>query len=250
MLLSLYAPQFLNNPSQTFIAWSLDDWIKEFLGYRIDGILGPPALAGQFWFVRDLIILVVISPLLRTLVQKFGTGFLIIVSILYFTQTKIYILETHALFFYVIGLYWGDKLPLLENVDKITWLESIIVFLGTFFSTYLLYGKESMLYGCLMIASCTLLLKFSTLIITHEKAFNIAAYFSVFSFFLYAIHMPVLTVSLLKIWLKFFPMKNAFFCLFEYFGLSILTIVIGTGIGIGLRKVCPPAFALFNGGRK
>ena len=45
-------------------------------------------------------------------------------------------------------------------------------------------------------------------------------------------------------------MKNGFFCLAEYFGVNILTIATGTGIGIALKKCCLPAFSILNGGRK
>ena len=61
--------------------------------------------------------------------------------------------------------------------------------------------------------------------------------------------MPLLSEYLKKLWIHFFPMKNGFFCLFEYFGVTILIVVIGTGIGIVLKKICPKLFILLNGGR-
>ena len=36
----------------------------------------------------------------------------------------------------------------------------------------------------------------------------------------------------------------------EYFGVSVLVVVIGTGFGILLKKICPPLFAVLNGGRR
>ena len=62
--------------------------------------------------------------------------------------------------------------------------------------------------------------------------------------------MPLLNEYLKKGWIQFLPMKNGFFCLFEYFGVTILTIAIGTAIGIVLKKICLPLFAILNGGRK
>ncbi|MGN0728033.1 hypothetical protein [Treponema sp.] len=61
--------------------------------------------------------------------------------------------------------------------------------------------------------------------------------------------MPVLNKILRKIWLKFLPMKNPFFCLAEYFGVTVLTVAIGTALGILLKKICPKFFALLTGGR-
>ncbi len=45
-------------------------------------------------------------------------------------------------------------------------------------------------------------------------------------------------------------MRNTFFALFEYFGVAFLDIVLGTGIGIALKKSAPAVFSLLNGGRQ
>ena len=99
------------------------------------------------------------------------------------------------------------------------------------------------------LSAAVIFLKLSGIIVSHEKLFSWASYLAGFSFFLYAIHMPELVYIVQRAWLTFFPMKNAFFCLFEYFGVSFLIVVIGTGIGIALKKICPPVFRLLNGGR-
>lgn len=36
----------------------------------------------------------------------------------------------------------------------------------------------------------------------------------------------------------------------EYFGVSVLVVALGTGFGILLKKICPPLFAVLNGGRR
>lgn len=51
------------------------------------------------------------------------------------------------------------------------------------------------------------------------------------------------------LWLRFFPLKNGFFCLFHYFFFTALVVVLGTGMGIALKKICPPVFKLLTGGR-
>ena len=61
--------------------------------------------------------------------------------------------------------------------------------------------------------------------------------------------MPVLNSMLKDLWLKFLPMKNPFFCLAEYFGVTVLTIAIGLGLGILLKKKFPKLFAFLTGGR-
>lgn len=62
------APGLLNNPDTTFLTWTFADWFHKFIGYAPD--FAYPAFAAQFWFVRDLFILVVISPLLKFIDRK------------------------------------------------------------------------------------------------------------------------------------------------------------------------------------
>lgn len=224
-------------------------WFHKIIGYGTgDGI---PEFAGQFWFVRDLFILVIVSPIIQFLLKKFKLGFFILVCITYILKINIYFVSTEALFFYVSGLYWGYyNFNLFKIIDKIKFSEVIIVWIFSFLWEFIGFDEGNAIGSFTELSSCVLLLKLSANIIKNEKIYNIANYLSGFSFFLYAIHMPLLSEYLKKLWIHFFPMKNGFFCLFEYFGVTILIVVIGTGIGIVLKKICPKLFILLNGGRK
>lgn len=105
------------------------------------------------------------------------------------------------------------------------------------------------MYWCAVLSSCILFLKLSAVIEKSKKAYGILSYLSAFSFWLYAIHTPVLNELLKRVWLKFLPMKNPFFCLAEYFGVTVLTVAIGTALGILLKKIFLKLFALLTGGR-
>lgn len=243
------APSFIENPDTTMFTWTITDWFHKIVGYGTGD--GTPGFAEQFWFVRDLFILVIVSPIIQFLLKKFKLGFFILVFILYFLEIKVYFVRTTALFFYVSGLYWGYyNFNLFKIIDKIKFSEVIIVWIFSFLWEFIGFDEGNAIGSFTELSSCVLLLKLSANIIKNEKIYNIANYLSGFSFFLYAIHMPLLNEYLKKLWIHFFPMKNGFFCLFEYFGVTILTVVIGTGIGIVLKKICPKLFILLNGGRK
>lgn len=248
ILIKIFPSLFQNHEIDMFI-WTKWDWFHKIIGYGTgDGI---PEFAGQFWFVRDLFILVIVSPIIQFLLKKFKLGFFILVFIIYFLKIKVYFVRTTALFFYVSGLYWGYyNFNLFKIIDKIKFFEVIIVWIFSFLWEFIGFDEGNAIGSFTELSSCVLLLKLSANIIKNEKIYNIANYLSGFSFFLYAIHMPLLNEYLKKLWIHFFPMKNGFFCLFEYFGVTILTVVIGTGIGIVLKKICPKLFVLLNGGRK
>ncbi len=253
LLVAKIAPQFISHPENNMLAWTFSEWVHKIFGYRPNGKggLDLPELAVQFWFVRDLMILVIISPVLKWLIKNFPIGFLFFVTAVYAVPVQLYVLVSQALFFYVLGLYWGMyDIPLFETVDKISWKEVALLYMLSFFYTYKIGGGDhSTEHYFMVITSCVILLKLSALIIKKEKLYAASSYLAGFSFFLFALHAPVLNGTVSKLWIRFFPMKNTFFCLLQYFVPTILVISIGTGIGIVLKKVCPPLFRLLNGGR-
>ena len=254
LLIAKIQPSLLVNPDKTVLTWGIKKWISFIVGYgQYFGFFenNHPAAAAQFWFVRDLMILVVLSNIIIKLIKKFTIGFFIMIAILYFSGQPVYFVSTSALFYYSLGLYWGIyNLKLFELVDRIRWIEVLILFIIGSIMSNTSFVDNSFMSGISTMTSCLLFLKISGSIIKSEKIFSIASYFSGYSFFLYAIHMPALLYILQRLWITLFPMKNGFFCLFEYFGVTILIIITGTAIGIILKKICLPLFALLNGGRK
>ena len=127
------------------------------------------------------------------------------------------------------------------------YIETIFLFVLSFiFDNIFFSGK---LHWFVILLACVLLLKISALIVKNDTAYNVAKYLAGYSFFLFAIHTPVMNEMLKRIWLHFLPMTNGFFCLAEYFGVAFLNIAIGTLIGIALKKLCPRLFAILTGGR-
>ena len=254
MIVIKVSPELINHPEiDNGWNWSILDWVHKVFGYSAkEGADKTPGFVYQFWFIRDLVILTVISPVIQFFMKKFPRGFFALVSILFIAPVNVYFVWTQALFFYTAGLYWGTfDFPLFEKIDRISWNEAFVLFLFSFFSAWTFSdgsGKTAM-YWCAVLCACVLFLKLSKVIVQSEKAFGILSYLSAFSFWIYAIHTPVLNEMLKRVWLKFLPMKNPFFCLAEYFGVTVLTVAIGLGLGILLKKIFPKLFALLTGGR-
>lgn len=119
----------------------------------------------------------------------------------------------------------------------------------TFLLHHTLFKTNVTMYLFMIIFACVIMLRLSAFIAANDRMRSAASYLAGFSFFLFAIHSPILNELLKRTWLRFFPMRNGFFCLFEYFGVSALTVIIGTAAGIALKKICPPLFRLLTGGR-
>ena len=248
-----FIPSFVNNlniENAQNIAqnWSILDFVHKIFGYAKNN--NHPGFAGQFWFVRDLIILTILSPIFNYFVKKRFLEFLIFIIFLFFSPINLFFTSNSALFFYILGLYWGSfKIDLFKIIDKIAWLDILLFFAFVFIYRYKFYAENNIVICFIILSSCIIALKFSAIIEKNKKCFSIAKYLEKYSFWLYAIHMPALIEILKVLWLKIFPMKNGFWCLAEYFGVSILTIFISLALGIGIKKIFPKLFALLCGGR-
>lgn len=243
----LPASIFNNSNAFSFITWKPLDWFHFFLGYDLSSFDLHPYV-GQFWFIRDLFILIIISPLILSIMEKYPISFFIFTLCVYFCNINFFIIEPKSFFYYIMGCYWAIyDFDLFYFVDKIKMICLFPIFLMLFFLTYLI-SKNS--YVLLELVSCLMILKLSKVIISHEKLNSLTRRLASYSFFLFCIHMPFLLGALQKLWIKLFPMKNGFFCLFEYFCVTFLTIIIGTGIGLILKKCLPKTFSFVTGGRK
>ena len=151
-----------------------------------------------------------------------------------------------ALFFYMLGYFFASyNISFFKLTDNITWLELI----GFITLTSFVYLYEPFtLFGFGEIISCIFFLKLSKLIVEREKLYKIVRYLSNFSFFLYAVHTPILGTTLNKLSYKMIPLHGAW-CLIQFIVPSFLCIVIGTGIGIFIKRFLPHLFRLLNGNR-
>lgn len=254
MLASRFLPSVFAHPKRTIFTQTAREWLEFAVGFFTGDGEGNPKFAGQFWFVRDLMILTLFSPLLIRAVKRFPAAVISLTAVFY--VCGFVPVDSHApcaLFFFTAGIFWAEyDIDLFTLTDKIKWSEAALVFVLTFIFNYLdpfSTRCAAFFSACLTVASCVLVLKCSKTIESNSKAFELASRLSKYSFFLFAVHMPVLLFAVQKIWLCLFPMKNTFFCLAEYFCVSALIVLIGTASGLMLRKICPPLFSVFNGGR-
>lgn len=254
LIVARIAPQFLGHPENTCLTWTVLDWVHKVLGYKpnLDGSgFDFPEFVAQFWFIRDLMILVVVSPVIKALIKKFPAGFFAYAFTIFIIPVRMYFVETTAFFFYIAGLYWGMyDVPLFQKIDRIQWKEILSLFVVSVIFAFTLGGGEhTTSRNFMVIFSCVIVIKFSAVIVRKEKLYSLYSYLAGFSFFLFAIHAPLVNEYTSKLWILFFPIKNTSWSLCQYFIPTFLTIVIGTGIGIVIKKICPPLFRALNVGR-
>jgi len=231
------------------INYSFSEWVRE--------IFISPSIAFQFWFVQDLIIIVLITPLLFQMIKYFNYYLILLFIIAWFSNLSFYIFQTQSILFFSIGALLSIKNVELTNFKLkkynllffFTWLSTV------FINRILVYNeikinlnfinsilKISIFFGIISIwFTYDKIVKDSD--ISKAKIFNFFSY----SFFLFAFHEPFGT--LLEYGLYFILGKNQLSSLIIYVISPVIIIMTSILIAKLLQKRTPKFYYLLTGGR-
>ena len=239
------AAPFFQNENNIVRNWDFADWLNLFWVHQSEESLKNP-LVYQFWFLRDLIVMIIFFPILTFFARK--VPFLAFAAMLLGFLNGIPMGFGTAIFFYMAGFFCAEYgfSPFLF-ASKIHYAEYAVFLLFALLLRFVFAEKIS-LHGLSTIASCLFFLKLSHTIVANEKLFSLASRLSPLSFFLYAIHTPFLGTSLNKISWRIIPLHGAF-CLVQFIAPVALCVFIGTAIGVFLKRFLPSVYRALSGSR-
>ena len=248
LALILVFPDKVNHSLPYISDWTAEDWICAFIGkypkHYNNGLFEP--YVGPFYYLRDLLIMNLISPVLIKGIKKCGISFFLLIFGL-FMYAPAFLIGYSGLLYYSLGLYFGlNNIDFFELSDRAKWKFLIPTIVITWILTV---NRTASPTSFLVLSACIFMLKFSKLIADNQKLFGISQYLAGFSFFLYAVHEPKFLNFIVKLWYKFIPGQNAVLDNLEYILVGTIACAIGTLFGIALKKAVPKIFYLFNGGR-
>lgn len=233
---------------------SFQNFLKAFWEFRFDGLGESKSMPIDFplWYVRDLMIIILCSPLLNIFI-KLKSPFIVLLGILWLTfNINFYGIEVAGFFFFTLGGYWA-----VYKIDLISFLESrISVILITFIfviciildfmnrdeAFYNLLHNIVILIGMIFIIMCMIIL------VKKEKIRNALIKVAPSTFFIYALHglfVATLRKGLCEI---ISPSSNiAVICI--YILSLILTVILSMTCYYVTKRICPKVCVLLNGGR-
>lgn len=250
----LILPGLVTKPEVFYTSeWTFVDWIRAYT-FMPDGSLQP--ILRQFWFVRQLIFFVLISPVIRILIRKVPFYFLFVVSVFYLIKFPfISDIENYC---YFLPLFYGSlgalfaekKINFFYLADKINWILIIVVYFLFYFFLITIDKFACFLNVTLLLLMFVFWLKISKLLINSDKLFQVLHALSGYSFFLYANHYPWCTDIKNFIFRKVFSSQCSNLCYFlQFLSGGIFCICMGTLAGVMLKRFFNRGFRLLNGGR-
>lgn len=230
--------------------------IRAYSWYELLDTLFLNPIPYQFWFIRDLIILTVLSPLLFLLLRNLKMWLIIILTILWFQNVNLIIIANEALLFFVFGghLAFHQQKWILQHfalgeavILTISWITliSIKTTLTHFDSSPIsinFFHKIGILVGLLAVWSM-----YDAFMNKKESIPSKYTLLFSFTFFVFACHEPILTI-----------LKKGFFSILGqgelisiliYFMAPTIAILVSILIGFILKKIIPQFYGLLTGGR-
>ena len=232
---------------------------KHFSDYSIYEILDTifiNPVPFQFWFIRDLIIFVIISPLIYLIVKYLKIFGLVLLLFAWYLQFNFVIFSNESIFFFVFGAFFG--INKLNFESRLFYKYALILLLVWFFfifsETTLMFNYFKNISVLCFIHKTGILIGVSAIWCFYDFVFKnlecsilkIDKVVSL-SFFIYAAHEPFL--EFMKVLFYKILGKSQISLLLIYFTSPILIIVVTVISGIYIKKKWTNLFAIMTGGR-
>lgn len=266
-LLALCSTIFLQSitRSNTFLNGDTsDDFVFSIHSFFVAWILDPQVgKAGHLWFLRDLIVLFLLSPLIFWFIHKFRfipIGFLLLLwlfelQMLPIIVSRNYLLSIESLCFFALGSYLAISnfklAEFLEKIEKIKypiicfWLVDVCVRILNDPDLDIWYKRSYDSITTLLLYKLGILLGIlSTVLISKALVRNrLIIWLSSFSFAIYLFHYPLAVYVKRGVMLLNLDPLPTFFCRY------LLTVGLTVILVFALRYTIPNLYGFLTGNR-
>lgn len=249
LLAQIFLSSMLSGQYKLITDYNIHDWIGLF--WAVEGTTEP--ICYQFWYIRDLMIMLIFTPLLYILVKYSNWVSIAIFGILWMLYSKVEIpgFSFAGLFFFTSGAWFGiNNRNFIDHFRKMRLPATLIYLILIATNTWLFQTQTAgNIYvhnaGILMGMIATVSWTAYGIENRHLKTNSLLAGSA---FFVYAYHgMP--TTFAIKIWVKLLQPMTDFTLTLGYLIIPMLIAAIGIGAYAILHRYLPSFTAIITGGR-
>lgn len=229
------------------------DWLKAVFGDYSDilsGSIGVPLLY-QFWFLRDLLIISLLSPVINWLLHKIPWAYMT-VCLSFMIFDIIPLVEPHSLFFYSLGGLCAIRdRDFFSITDR--WIPWPLILVGVVAAVVFTHA-EGIYDGITMrylahLPSFFLLLKLSRGLVSNGKLFGFTKRMMPQAMFLYCSHTIMLIQVIALISVRIFNVSSMFGMTAAILFIFLADLGVCTAAGLLIRRFLPKTFSLLCGAR-
>lgn len=237
--------------------WDCSVWEERTTWLGIETHNSGPVLL-PFWYMRDLIMMVVISPVIYWFIKKTKIIFIISLLAIYVFDIRVSWMSgtfTCASLFFSLGAYFAIK---KQDFTDVLWKwKKIICPVAIALMIYQTYtgsamGDEisKMIHPWLVIFQSFALIQLASALCKYPKLYGMNKKLARTSFFIYALH-PFILYNIISIINKVMPMMDTWYVMtFNYLSAPLLCVGICIGIYWMLQKLIPEVLGVIVGERR
>lgn len=205
------------------------------------------------WYIRDLIIVILLSPIVFKVLCFFNFYFILLLGIAYIFNLWPYIhgISIVSIFFFTLGIYLSSNINLIELI--INRYAKRLLFIGFLLSMLSLYQySTNSPFFIYFIHSFSILGVFITIYIGWiliNRGIMPITILKKSAFFIYAAHMVYVNRYCTQLVLEILPWNNSLCGLIHYLIIPFVIALSCIIIIYILQRICPWALSLLNGGR-
>lgn len=255
---------FFQNNGYLHMLWDSSVWGERTTWLGIETHNSGPTLL-PFWYMRDLIIMVVISPAIYWLIKKAKIIFLILLLAIYVFDIRVSWMSgtfTGASLFFSLGAYFAIK---KQDFTEALWkwrhficpVAILLMIYQTYSGSSMGDEKSRMIYPWLVIFQSFALIPLASRLCNYPKLYGINKKLARTSFFIYALHPFILYYvisafnKLSGIGAKVFSMTDSWYMMtFNYLASPFVCILLCITIYWFLQKYFPSFLGVIVGKRK
>lgn len=233
---------------------SLEYAISAFWGCKEDADYMYP-IAYQFWFIRDLIVMVFLSPIFYVIIKYAKEYALVSFALLWVLDFSIPYLGmrgmgTDAIFFFMLGSWFSinqkNLVTEFRKVAPIAYFVYPLCIIGDICTIHEWYNIY--IHNIGIIVGIVFYFNLAIYIVQRTRLNNLA-FWSSASFFVFAIHDPWILTQVRKVIIAGCHPTSDIALIFFYFLSVLITVMLAVVIYIVLQRITPRFTALITGSR-
>lgn len=236
--------------------WDSSVWGERITWLGIGTHNSGPVLL-PFWYMRDLIMMVILSPIICWLINKIKVLFIIFLLVIYAFDIKVSWMSgtfTTASFFFSLGSYWAIK---KQDFTDVLWkwrylicLTALLLMVCQTYSGSSMGNMVSrMIHPWLVIIQSFALIIGASKLCMYPNFYKVNKKLAKMSFFTYALHPFILGYIISKL-NKIMPISDTWYAMtLNYLATPILCVIICIVIYMIMKKLMPGILEMIVGER-
>ena len=217
---------------------------------------GPVLL--PFWYMRDLIVMVVLSPVFYWLIRKLRFLFILLMMAIYAFDIRVTWMSgtfTAAGLFFGCGAYFAI---MKQDFTDVIWrwryaivpLAVMLMAMQTYSGSAMGDGVSRMIHSWLVIIQSAALIILASAMCRHRRLYEASKRLASTSFFVYALH-PFVLGHVTAVINKVAPMGDAWYMqIFCYLVAPLACVAVCVGVYVAMRKYLPGVMSVLMGERR